>query len=102
MTTDGGVLDDREVADLLRRVSTIVTSTVDDGSVEPATQAAALSAVLGDVAGRLATAAPAESDRAELAALLDAGRHPAAVAVARRIMQAELARTAPPDWTLFR
>jgi hypothetical protein len=102
MTTDGGVLDDRELADLLRRIATIVTAAPADGSVDRTVQAGALAAVLCDTADRLTTAGPFDGDRAELARRLEAADHPAALAVARRVVLAELGRTAAPQWSLFR
>ena len=99
MTVDGGLLDTAELADLLAAVATATLGLAHEPASVRGKQLAVLSAVLGDVAGRLGSDPPAGRD--ELAERLAAGDDTTALAIARRLIGAELARTEPLDWALF-
>jgi hypothetical protein len=98
---DGGVVDDDELAALIRRTGEQLGVMADDLDPARAGQLRAVVALLDIVARRLESPAPEATDRAELGAALDAADDDRSLALARRIAAAELERAPAPQWELF-
>lgn len=98
---DGGVIDDAELAELLRRTAAELRPLFAD--VDPARrkQLDAVAALLESVALRLTTPMPDPASRRLLADAVQRDDAGAALAAARAVVAVERRRMPSQDWRLF-